>query len=128
MEFSFTVQGIMVGIGDRHELSLTQMRVLGILRDREPRMLDLAQHLGLDKSSVSGLIDRAAGRGLVERRRPGGDGRSVVVALTARGRALAGAIEQELTTELEALCSTLDGAAQTLLADLLGRMLGRRSP
>ncbi len=50
VELSFTVQAIMAKVGARHDVSLTQMRLLGILRDREPRMLDLADHLGLDKS------------------------------------------------------------------------------
>ncbi len=47
--------------------SLTRVRLIGILRDREPGMLELAQHINLEKSSASGLIDRAERRGLVAR-------------------------------------------------------------
>ena len=50
-------------------------------------MLDLARHLGLGRSSVTGLVDRAAARGLVERVTAPGDGRGVHVWLTADGRA-----------------------------------------
>jgi MarR family transcriptional regulator, lower aerobic nicotinate degradation pathway regulator len=51
-------------------MSVTQLRMLGILRDREPAMLDLASHLKLENSSVIGLINRGEKRGLVERTPP----------------------------------------------------------
>ena len=38
-----------------------------MLRDRTPAMNELARLLGLDKSSISGLVDRAERRGLVIR-------------------------------------------------------------
>jgi DNA-binding MarR family transcriptional regulator len=44
--------------------------MLGILRNREPAMLDLASHLKLEKSNVIGLISRAEKRRLVERTPP----------------------------------------------------------
>ena len=47
-----------------------------ILRDREPAMLDLARHLALEKSSVTGLIDRAEARSFVERIPSDHDGRT----------------------------------------------------
>jgi len=34
-------------IGTEHDLSLTQLRVLGILRDRRVKMSELAGYLGL---------------------------------------------------------------------------------
>jgi DNA-binding MarR family transcriptional regulator len=47
-------------------------------------MADLATHTGLDRPTVSGLIDRAAQRGLVVKTSDPVDGRSVRVSLTAR--------------------------------------------
>jgi DNA-binding MarR family transcriptional regulator len=44
------------------DLSIPATRLLGVLRDREPTMLELAQLLELDKSSVTGLVDRAERR------------------------------------------------------------------
>ena len=64
VELSFAIQGVLGELAAEHDLSLTQLRLLAILRDREPTMLDLARHLKLTKSSVTGLIDRA------ERARP----------------------------------------------------------
>jgi len=57
---SFLVQGIVRRVAARHDLSVVQMRLLGILRDREPGIQVLAGHLELDKSSVTGLVDRGS--------------------------------------------------------------------
>lgn len=43
------------------ELSIQQVRLLGILRDREPTINELAAHVGTDKSSMSGAASSEAG-------------------------------------------------------------------
>src|ERR1700712_2198234 len=85
VQMSFEVMGRLTQLAAEEGMSLTQLRVLGVLRDRRPRMADLARGLGLDRSSVTGLIDRSQARGLVERVPEEGDGRVVRVALTADG-------------------------------------------
>ncbi|GHF33280.1 hypothetical protein FHX82_005262 [Amycolatopsis bartoniae] len=50
-------------VAAEHELSVVQLRLLGVLRDRRPGMLELGAHLGLDKSSMTGLVSRAEKRG-----------------------------------------------------------------
>ena len=89
VELSYVVQAELTDVAKQYGLTLAQARLLGILRDRQPGMLELADHLGLDKSSVSGLVDRAAGRGLVTREPVAGDGRAYRVVITAAGRDLA---------------------------------------
>lgn len=107
-------------------LSLTQLRLLGILRDREPGMLELAGYLKLEKSSVSGLVDRAEQRGLV-RRRPGpGDGRTVHVTITRRGRAIAEQIEHDLAQPLAGLLRPLPKRQRVQLVGLLRTLLDSR--
>jgi DNA-binding CsgD family transcriptional regulator len=69
---SFAVMAVLSRIGAEHDLSLTQLRMLGILRDRRVTMSELADHLGLDKSTISGLVSRAEKRRLIERTRPTG--------------------------------------------------------
>ena len=59
VQLSFLVQSVLTKAAAGHALTLPQVRLLGILRDREPGMQQLARHLGLDKSSVTGLVDRA---------------------------------------------------------------------
>src|SRR5687768_4655520 len=86
---TFQVAGVLTRIGAERDLSLTQLRVLGFLRDRRPRMTELAGFLGLDKSTLSGLIDRAERRGLVARGKNPQDRRVVDVFLTPAGLELA---------------------------------------
>src|SRR6185436_7995506 len=82
---SFQVMGVLTRIGAENDLSLTQLRVLGILRDRRARVTDLATFLGVDKSSMSGLIDRAERRGLIGRAKDPQDRRALDVFLTPAG-------------------------------------------
>src|ERR1700744_4698920 len=92
---SFTVIALLSRIAAEHDLSLTQFRMMAILRDRTPAMAELAGFLGLERSSVSGLIDRAARRGLVQRTASPSDGRAVQVSLTPAGHHLAAQVRGE---------------------------------
>ncbi|MBE7195789.1 MAG: MarR family transcriptional regulator, partial [Gordonia polyisoprenivorans] len=67
VQVSFAVTAVLTKVAAAQDLSLTQIRLLGILRNRTPTLSELAERLGLDRSSVSGLIDRAAARDLVRR-------------------------------------------------------------
>ena len=69
VQVSFVTMAVLSKVGADHDLSLTQLRVLGILRDRRVRMTRLADYLGLEKSTMTGLVDRAVKRGLLERGR-----------------------------------------------------------
>jgi DNA-binding MarR family transcriptional regulator len=124
VQVSFTVTALLSRVAAAHDLSLTQLRVLAILRDREPRMADLADHLGLDRSSVSGLVDRAVKRDLIRRTASPADGRSVHVALTAAGHALAATLHDEVAVLLAPLASTLSAAERRRLAGLLQTLVG----
>lgn len=107
VQLSFSMHARLEAGAAREGLSVTQMRLLGILRDREPTIGELAAHLGLSKSSVSGLIDRAAQRGLVSRTHDAHDGRSVRVRIEPAGRSViddaAARFEDELHDVLQAI-------------------------
>jgi DNA-binding MarR family transcriptional regulator len=111
-------------IAAEHDLSLTQLRVLAILRDRQGSMSDLATYLGLDKSSISGLVDRAEKRGLVQRTPNPLDGRGIDVALTAEGSRLAEQGAAKAAEALSPLIGTLSPHEARRLTALLERMLG----
>ncbi|GAA0281032.1 MarR family transcriptional regulator [Cryptosporangium japonicum] len=100
---SFEVMGTLTRIGAEHDLSLTQLRVLGILRDRRARMTELAAYLGLDKSTLSGLVDRAEKRGLLAREKNPDDRRVVDVFMTPAGSELADRVYVEVRRELAPL-------------------------
>jgi DNA-binding MarR family transcriptional regulator len=116
---TFQVAGVLTRIGAERDLSLTQLRVLGILRDRRPRMTELAAFLGLDKSTLSGLIDRAERRGLVARGKNPQDRRVVDVFLTQAGLELAEQVYDEVRRVLAPAADRLDPQERDRLVQLL---------
>jgi DNA-binding MarR family transcriptional regulator len=123
---AFFTTAVLSKIAAENDLSLTQLRVLAILRDRQGSMSDLANYLGLDRSTVSGLVDRAEKRGLLRRTQNPLDGRGVDVALTARGIELAERGAATAARALSPLTKTLSQAEARRLTALLERMLGDR--
>jgi MarR family transcriptional regulator, lower aerobic nicotinate degradation pathway regulator len=123
VQLSFGVQQILGRAGAKHDLSIIQARLLGILRDREPTMAALARHLVLDKSSITGLVDRAERRGLVRRAADPDDGRSVRVAITEKGRELIDESAGEIEREIGVLVRDLSGPERQRLATLAGRIV-----
>jgi DNA-binding MarR family transcriptional regulator len=127
-QLSFLVQNTLAGIAAEHDLSPVQTRLLGVLRDREPLMSELGRHLGLDKSSVSGLVDRAQRRGLVTRTPSEVDRRAFRVSITEAGRRLADAGAARFTERIEALVGGLSDADRQLLTRLAVRVVDAGAP
>lgn len=127
VQTSFTTMAVLTRIAAENDISLTQGRVLGILRDRRLRMSVLADHLGLERSTLSGLIDRAVARGLVARVPNADDGRAVDVVLTAEGVALTDRMYLVISEALAPLTQALGTADRDRLQRLLELLLGTRS-
>lgn len=121
---AFVVMAVLTRVAAANDLSLTQLRVFGILRDRRPRMAELASYLGLERSTMSGLIGRAEKRGIVRREDDPVDGRGTAVIMTPQGIELARVIHAEIRRELMPLLGRLDPGEGDRLAALLTRMLG----
>jgi DNA-binding MarR family transcriptional regulator len=124
VQISFALMAALTEVAAEHDLSLTQLRVLGILRDREPTMADLATFTGLERSTVSGLIDRAAQRGLVSKTADPRDGRSVRVTLTEPARTLVPEVTAAIGDRIKPLTGKLSTAEQKRLTALLSKALG----
>jgi len=122
-QLSFLVQGILERRAREHDLSVIQIRLLGVLRDRKPTMNELARLLGLDKSSVTGLVDRAERRGLVVRVPSTADRRAVLVSLTDYGRSLASAGAARFDADISLLLEHLPPADRDALSRLISRLL-----
>ncbi|MCK2212335.1 MarR family transcriptional regulator [Actinomadura sp. ATCC 31491] len=122
---TFEVAGVLTRVAGEHDLSLTQLRVLGILRDRRARVTELAAYLGLDKSTLSGLIDRGQRRGLLARGKNPGDGRVVEVYMTEEGHELAERVREEIRRALAPRTGRLDPGQLDHLAELLELVLPR---
>lgn len=86
-------------------------------------MLELSNFLSLEKSSVTGLIDRAERRGLVRRVASSEDRRAVHVQLTVEGRRLAQALASEVGRQVSALTSGLSGTERERLSALASHVL-----
>jgi DNA-binding MarR family transcriptional regulator len=124
VQATFMTMAALSSVAADNDLSLTQLRVLAILRDRRVRMSALAAYLGLDRSTMSGLVERAEKRGLLARAPDPSDGRAVDVFLTQDGTGLADAlyvkIEQTLAPATHRLAPTERRRLQTLLRQLVG--------
>jgi DNA-binding MarR family transcriptional regulator len=126
VQTAFATMAVLTKAAADADLSLTQFRVMAILRDRRMRMSDLAEYLGLEKSTLSGLVDRAEKRGLLKREPNPQDGRAIDVLLAPAGVALAREVAPAVTTALAPLTAALTPAERRRLEELLARMLTGR--
>jgi DNA-binding MarR family transcriptional regulator len=91
-------------------LTMQQFRVVMLLSQDGPLPhSELAHALGVSLASVTGLVDRLAARGIVERTPSPADGRVRLAGLTAQGLTLA----EQVTTEGRTLLHTLLRAVDT---------------
>jgi len=126
-QLSFLIHGILERRAREHDLSIIQTRLLGVLRDRTPTMNELARLLDLDKSSVTGLVDRAQRRGLVVRVPSTTDGRAVLVRLTGAGRSLISDGAARFEADISQLLERLSPADRAALSRLISRLLVARA-
>jgi MarR family transcriptional regulator, lower aerobic nicotinate degradation pathway regulator len=115
-QLSFAVQGALGRIAAAHKLSIVQARLLGILRDRRPTINELAGFLSLDKSSVTGLVDRVEDRGLVRRISSKVDRRRVQVTITPAGQRLVDRATAAFTAEIAELVADLNATRRDRLS------------
>ena len=101
------VQGIHAQISERHELTPVQARLICVLAFGPRGMAELAQCFGVEKATLTGVVDRAEQRGLVRRSPVPGDRRALHVTLTDTGRRAATAFHAEATERLSHLLSSL---------------------
>jgi DNA-binding MarR family transcriptional regulator len=127
-QLSFVVQNALAEIAGEYEASLVLTRLLGVLRDREPLMSELGRHLGLDKSSISGLVDRAQRRGLVTRTADPADRRAFRVSITDEGQRVAAEVAERFAGRIDALVQGLSEVDRELLTRLAGRIVEAGTP
>jgi len=90
------------------ELTPSQAQLLWLLH-REPRATGvLASHLGISRPAVTQLCDRLLAKNLIRRRESDTDRRSIVVELTAPGRAAMDSLRSRRTVALSELMARLE--------------------
>jgi DNA-binding MarR family transcriptional regulator len=104
----------------------SELAVLLLLDGREPEsQQQAAQRLGVDRTTMVGLLDALEAKGLVARRPDPADRRRNVIALTGAGhRTLEQATRASDRAEHE-LLAELDDAEAAQLRQLLGRIAAR---
>jgi DNA-binding MarR family transcriptional regulator len=107
IQLSHLVQAAFTRVAERHDLTPAQGRLLCVLAQSPRGMAELARGFGVERAALTGLIDRAERRGLVQRCAVPGDRRAVNVMLTPRGHQTAARFHAESTAELDLLLTPL---------------------
>lgn len=120
---TFLVNAAYADAAREHGLTPQQGQLLCVLMPQPYGMGELSAMLGLAKSSLTGLVDRTARNGLVERLADARDTRAVRVALTGEGSRLADEFYTDACRRIEALADVLAADERAALAGLLGRVV-----
>ncbi len=102
----------------QHQLLLA---VRGLPGGTEPTIKVIAERLQLRHHSAVGLVSRAVGAGLIERRPGAHDGREITLHLTRRGSTVLDRLSHAHRAELRAAATHLVRALRTLAGTHRGR-------
>lgn len=102
-----------------HDLTPAQAQLLCMVKDQPLGMSHLAKIMGLAKNGLSGLVDRAEKRGLVQRETPGHDRRAITLSVTALGRETVDALFADLNDQVPDILDGLPAADRHAADELL---------
>lgn len=114
-----------------HDVSRTEVGVLATLADGPRRITQLAMTEALAQPTVTQLVDKLEGRGLVTRARSDDDGRVVLVAITDLGREELEEVRTEIRANMRAALVDLPDAELTELAhaaETMGSLIEKLLP
>ncbi len=123
VRLTFLVQSVYAEVGRGCELTPTQAQMLCVLREGPNGMAELCGVLGVERSSLTGLVDRAERSGLVVRTPDPADRRAVKVALTEAGDRAACEFHEQITSRLAALLDDLPPTEQARFSRSLTRIV-----
>ncbi|QVQ54326.1 MarR family transcriptional regulator [Spiractinospora alimapuensis] len=125
---SSTIERIFVEEGRAHGLTPQQTHVLCLLDGQALVMGEIGRVLDLEKSSVTGMVDRLERRGLVRRRQNPKDRRASLIGLTTDGARLGREVHDRVTTRLEALGDNLPHALRPNALPVLNALANGSAP
>jgi DNA-binding MarR family transcriptional regulator len=126
VRLSFLVQREYGEVSRANGLTPQQGQLLCVLLGGPVGMAELGCSLHLEKSSMTGLIDRAERRGLVIRVRDCRDRRAYQVALTDQGAELAARFHDHVCRAMESLAGELAPTDQRHLSGAINEILTGR--
>ena len=107
----------------RHEISMWAYIVLSSLRGRPTRtQAALATAIGADKTRLIPVLDDLQRRGLIEREPDPADRRARLLGLTAAGRRLQQAVQDDIRAAEEELLTDVPPADRAAFLRTLGRL------
>jgi DNA-binding MarR family transcriptional regulator len=127
VRMSHLVQHMFADVGREHDITPQQAQLLCALISGPVGMTELSRVLHLEKSSLSGLVDRVERRGLLARVREARDRRACQVALTDEGIRLAVETHDDLTRRLDALAADLPEPGKAVLTSAITHLLTRQA-
>ncbi|WP_326820780.1 MarR family winged helix-turn-helix transcriptional regulator [Streptosporangium sp. NBC_01756] len=125
VRMSHLVQHVFADVSRDHDITPQQTQLLCILVGGPVGMTELSRLLHLERSSLTGLVDRVERRGLVSRVRDGRDRRACRVTLTDEGSRLAIESHRDVTGRLDTLAGELPDADRERLASTVTRLLAQ---
>lgn len=123
VRLSHVVQHEFAEASRAQDLTPQQAQLLCVLIAGPVGMTDLSQALHLEKSSLTGLVDRVERRGLVARVPHEHDRRACRIALTDEGTRLAHLAHRGVTDRLDALTADVPPDRRALLAAAVAPLL-----
>lgn len=106
-KLSVIVTAQVVRVAEANGLTPMQARVLGLLAAGPQRMADLSRGLDIEKTALTGLVDRAEAKGLMTRVPVPGNRRSTNVVATEAGAAAAKTFYAQLDAALDSMLDEL---------------------
>ncbi|MEV6156208.1 MarR family transcriptional regulator [Nonomuraea sp. NPDC052129] len=126
VRMSHLVQHEFADVSREYDLTPQQAQLLCMLIDGPVGMTELSKLLHLEKSSLTGLVDRVERRGLVIRIAAPRDRRACQIELTAQGARLANDSHGEITRRLDAAAEALSQDDRQRLPVVIAQLLEQR--
>lgn len=122
VQLAHLVDRVFAKVSRDHDLTPQQVQLICMLIDGPVGMGELGRLLHLEKSSMSGLVDRVSRRGLVERVPDQQDRRACRIALTPDGRRTGRRTHEQVVAQLETAASALSAGERRSLVTIIGTL------
>ncbi len=123
VKLSFLVQSVYAEVSEASGLTPQQAQLMCVLCNQNLGMAQLAQTLGIEKSSLTGLVDRVEKLGFVSRKVSENDARSSIVQLTKIGTNVVLKFRGEATAKLNELVACMPKRYRDTFTDIAGRIV-----
>ncbi|WP_221891090.1 MarR family winged helix-turn-helix transcriptional regulator [Microbispora sp. KK1-11] len=125
VRMSHVVQYVFADVSREHGVTPQQAQLLCVLTGGPIGMTELSRLLHLEKSSLTGLVDRVERRGFVTRVSHPRDRRACRISLTPEGARLGEKVHEEICARLDVLGEEMPEADRLRIATALTGVVAR---